>query len=438
MAEQSCKQASRRESTDNSSQELVKKRKLISETKITDLNYDCLYSIFKLLSIRDTMRMCDVGKKFVEPTRWIVKKFNLQHTLHVNSPYASSIPSRRIKSIGQALSKINLNYWDNFGESVFVVEESILEYCSELTELTLRNGKSASFESIKMPIAKLKMLHLDNCILGPVFSQFSKWLPQLRTLTVINCMVLDESCIGNMATTMPALESMHLDVVRKIHFNDRNGSVERYTLCNTDEIIKRNGHIKCFRTTSDTKPRRLLNISKSMKRLEMLEFQTVNRQFKGSSYRSINFKWVKTLVLTIGGNEWCHCPFVFDFLEELNITCFSFVEPWMLFARSNQIKKLKLYMDGCRPNLSQLMAISSSWPSLIEVTMHLNGVPLGDIITFIHSISNLQRFNLLPWVGTPPVTFESHKFGELKRELSDKFKIVSGFSLLTFSLVRLN
>ncbi|KAG4077906.1 hypothetical protein HA402_013840 [Bradysia odoriphaga] len=437
MAEQSCKQASRRESTDNSSQELVKKRKLINETKITDLNYDCLYSIFKWMSIGDTIRMIDVCKKFVEPTRWIVKKLNLQHTFYVNSCYKPSIPSRRIKSYGQVLSKINLNYL-TFDDSVFAVEESILEYCSELTELTLRNGKSASFESIKMPIAKLKMLHLDNCILGPVFSQFSKWLPQLRTLTVIKCMVLDESCIGNMATTMPALESMHLDVVRKIHFNEDNVSVERYTLCNTDVIIKRNGHIKCFRTTSDTKPRRLLNISKSMKRLEMLEFQAVNSQFKGSSYRSINFQWVKTLVLTISGYERCHCPFVFDFLEELKITCSSFVEPWMFFARSNQIKKLKLYMDGCRPNLSQLMAISSTWPSLIEVTMHLNGVPLGDIITFIHSISNLQRFNLLAWVGFTPVTFEIDKFEELKRQLSDKFKSVSGFGQIRFSLVRLN
>ncbi|XP_037052129.1 uncharacterized protein LOC119085752 isoform X2 [Bradysia coprophila] len=432
MAEQSCKQASRRESTDNSSQELVKKPKLINETKITDLNYDCLYSIFKWMSIHDTIQMCGISKKFVEPAIWIMKVFNRQHTFSINY-----MPSCRIKFIGQALSKILLDYAGTFENRISVVQDSILEYCTELTELTLVNAKSAPFESINTPIAKLKVLHLDNCILGPVFCQFSKWLPQLRTLTVINCKVIDESCIGNMATTMPALESMHIDVVQKIKLN-ADDSFERFARCNTDVIIKRNGHIKCFRTTSEMKPRRLLNISKSMERLETLEFQAVKRHFKGSSYKSINFKWVKTLILTISGCESCHCPLVFDYLEELNITCNTFADSWTFFARTNRIKKLKLYWIGSRPNLSLLMSISSTWPDLIEVSMHLNCVPSDDVIKFIHSLGNLRRFNFLKYVCQYPSKWEFTKFEEVKHHLSDKFEIIPGTDEIRFSLVRLN
>ncbi|XP_037044141.1 uncharacterized protein LOC119080044 [Bradysia coprophila] len=449
MSIQSGEQASRRESTDNSSHELVEKPKLISKTKITDLNYDCLFSIFKWMPINDAIAMCGICKKFVEPTKGIVRRFNSknifslsEHIFCIKLPALTPafyktlyyMPSCPIKCIGQSLSKIYLDYDGTFKDSsVSVVEDSILNYCTELTELTLVNGKSAPFESIKKPIAKLKLLYLNNCILGPVFCQFSEWLPQLRTLSIINCYVLDASCIDNMGRTMPALESLHLDVVRKINNDEWS---KGYTHCNTDEIMKRNGHVKHFRTTSNTNPRRLFNISKSMERLETLEFQAKKTKFQGSSNESINFKLVKTLVMKISGYERFPCLLVFDSLEELDFTSDSNL--WKFFSRSNQIKKLKFYAVRHRTHLNDLLTISSTWPDLIEVSMHLSCVPLDEIIEFVHSLRNLRRFNFLKFICQYPSQTESEKFEEVKHHLSDEFKIVPGTDVNRFSLVRLN
>lgn len=248
MAEQSCKQASRRASTSDLSLELVKKLKLESETKLTDLSYDCLYSIFKLLSLYQVTEMCDLSKKFVEPANWIIKEISGRLLISLRchtwplSQEVIFIPASGIKHIGPSLKNLHADLrWPLPFPPSRAVANAIVEHCTQLTELRLENSHIVALDSIKTPIAKLELLYLDNGFLGPIFSEFGKWFPQLRTLTVINCNVIDESCIDNMGVGMPALQSIHLNTLRKID-TDR--------LCNVDKIIKGNGHVKHFRFSS--------------------------------------------------------------------------------------------------------------------------------------------------------------------------------------------
>ncbi len=82
----------------------------------------------------------------------------------------------------------------------------------------------------------------------------------------------------------------------------------------------------------------------------------------------------------------------FEMLEELEIKSKFIEKRWLFFAESNELKKLKLTL-GLSVDKNVLLRISSTWPSLIEVTIskELN----VDLIEFIKTLPNLQRFNFL-------------------------------------------
>lgn len=162
-----------------------------------------------------------------------------------------------------------------------------------------------------------------------------------------------------------------------------------------------------------------------MNQLEVLELRVVTLHYKTSSFTSINFKRVKKLVLTISGTQTyhCPCPLVFDALEELEISSDSFFEPWIFFARSNDLKKLKLKLFWRNLNGRHLSRISSTWPNLIEVSMdmcNLVDVPFNEISEFIRSLTNLQRFNALD--ESLSFYLIREKIADLKWDLRDQFK----------------
>lgn len=264
MDERSFEQSPRQMASESESHELAGFG-VTRETKLTDLNSDCLCSIFKLLSPCDAIEMCAISKEFVEPVNWIVKGLQQKcafkvcsHRRRDDTPivFATviSVPYDLIKFIGPSLSKLSINYPEY--RSVSVVEDPVLQYCTNLREFRLYNFSTAPFENIQGPVSTLEMLYLDNCTIGPVFSQFSYWFPKLRTLIVTDCSVLDESCIRNMATTMPELEHLQLGVSllsMKLPKSWKSLRKEFTTQYNINGIIKQNGHVQHFRLTSGKK-----------------------------------------------------------------------------------------------------------------------------------------------------------------------------------------
>lgn len=173
-----------------------------------------------------------------------------------------------------------------------------------------------------------------------------------------------------------------------------------------------------------------------MERLENLELHLSRLHYRTAAY-SVNFKWVNKLILKISGRQQYHCPLVFDVLQELDITIDDFFEPWLFFARSNQLRKLKLTVNRLLNGLNELLRISSIWPSLIEVSMPRLSLPVAEEAIFIRSFENLERYNVLK----PESRYEfvhSRQFDIIKFNLRDEFAALPETSEYYYSLIRLN
>lgn len=225
------------------------KRDVISTTKLTDLNCDCLCSIFKLLDVKEVIQMAKVDVQFVEPVNMILRKINKHTTFSsVNCKW------KRPPATFSEFVVVEIDLWKYVGQSVLklwvdfdyvlknvapVLEDCILKHCVALKELTLKNFDDGVLESIDKPFEKLEILTLSNGTLGRNFCQFVKWFPALRSLSV-NCKIPDESYVSNMAKTIPTLEFISLSLNKKL----TTGMQPQTHLCKIDDVIKSNGDVK--------------------------------------------------------------------------------------------------------------------------------------------------------------------------------------------------
>lgn len=143
------------------------------------------------------------------------------------------------------------------------------------------------------------------------------------------------------------------------------------------------------------------------------------------------------MILKISGRQQYHCPLVFDVLQELDITIDDVFEPWLFFARSNQLRKLKLTVDRLFIGLNELLRISSIWSSLIEVSMPVLSVSPAEEVNFIRSFQNLERYNVLKLERRYEFV-DSRQFDVIKFNVSNEFAALPGTSEYYYSLIRLN
>lgn len=227
-------------------------------TKITDLNEDCLRDIFKFLNMKEAFIMATLHDKFIiaadvmnrpktEPiTITLLDRKSLLDLVPLAISKSIKLDLELHQYIGQEIDKLSINFNVTGMYNHSYLENLILKNCSELTELELKNCQEGAFEDIIKPFEKVEVFHCTG-ILGPNFSQFQKWFPKLRKMT-LDCNLLDESCIMNLATTFPALEYMSLNLNKKILPSTEKPTSwennQKWTSGNLDGIIKANPQIR--------------------------------------------------------------------------------------------------------------------------------------------------------------------------------------------------
>lgn len=197
------------------------------QTKITDLNEDCLYSLFRYLNLQDALNLASLSRRFIAPAN-LAKK---PRTELVEFFYGRFIEKQMhlnlLPFIGRFIDRLTIEFRSVPQYQVKRLEDSILKHCCDLQELKLLNCRDKPFESIDKELVKLKAITIKAGTLGPNFSQFAKWCPNLQKLT-LDCYIDSEFVMENL-TTITWLQHLSLHLTKN-----------HKTPCNVDRILLAN------------------------------------------------------------------------------------------------------------------------------------------------------------------------------------------------------
>lgn len=388
---------------------------------LVDLHYDFLESIFKWLNVEDLMTMALASDHFGPLINDIIAKkyasieikFGYESVKRSNVLQKMQLITPLLRYYGHLITKLIVRF-DSLQQNISQcseIEQSILTFCNALKDLKLEHCRKGAFDGIRKPFEQLEVFCFRYGHLGQTISQFNKWFPKLRFLSIRYAYVANKFCIEE---TLPLLE--HLD----IEIGQAN---KRFSRSNIDSAVRRNPQLRGIHLNNNCKPRDLRFVNGKLKQLKRLEFWLNPENFQLSCDRLIRFKEVKELVLDICDEVPLPFPFfdrnssntfrfVCDKLEDLEIRCYDLQEKWFDFAGRNKLKKLKL-LSRATPH--HLMKVASNWPSLVELTFQVDCVSADDIVKFITACTHLQRLNIAD--TSQDVTTVTTKFKELESKL---------------------
>lgn len=437
----------KRKSEDDCSDQFAKRSKF--ETKLTDLNFDCLNAIIELLCMHELISMAQVSVDFLELAMPMIKnKRELISLANVTNPRQNPI------LVGQWNLLVNHSIVQDIGQSIRNLyldlnimcqkaTDGILIKCTELKELHLENCTDTLFTDVEKPLHNVEIFTVYGGVLGRKLSELNNWFPNLRSLS-LNCIVIDESCIQNLAKNVLSLRDLTTSLRKPL----KSG---KYSLHNVHGMIKSNPQLtsicvnewnfgiwkfdfrKSVRKKIDIwfvgcKPSDVRLLKKNLFRLEALKLSILLNNFRRCIIRPIRFHLLKKLVLAIGNNETqlnnsdnIPCTFEFERLQHLDIDCQFYMEQWFFMKTPKTLQTLKFQSLGFNPDTIFWQKIATTWPNLIELTVYtdiMHHLNVRDIVAYVDSSRFLQRLYILKRFRF----FESLE--TLESEMPNKFKVI--------------
>lgn len=363
--------------------------------KLTDLNDNCLASIFKHLNLTDLMNIAKSSERFVEEARWAAKCRFHEKTVRIDASSILIVDENfngwmsimgRIDFRQGTKSKVS-KFLEQFGHLILKLEvdclrgryssdediqyykaiwQFISKYCSKtLLDLTLKINPdfhtSVLMNDINEPFENLKNLQIVEGELGRI-RRFNKWFPELRSLTLLRNSVSTggENCIH---VNFPKLKELSIDI-------DAYGGFKEMDI---GAAIRLNPQLRALRITG----RRKIGfedgffhfIDKHLKKLEHLQLPSDFNVLQPDECKTIeNIKKLTSRIFP---------KFKFTCLEELELIAIG----------DDEIGKL------CDYQISGIVKLSLTYyPYKME---HLqNDHHLSKLIFYLKSLPKLSELNL--------------------------------------------
>ncbi|XP_055308471.1 uncharacterized protein LOC129572528 [Sitodiplosis mosellana] len=193
--------------SDHNDKSTQKKRsKLLKETKITDINCDCLEKIFEYLAIGDLLNVDD-SNKWLKLAAAIVfgRKFGHKNVKITDIyPKYGALSERDgtivvgglktclqfLRCFGESVKKLDVSFVDSTKKHHSHVDEYINDYCADsLGQLRVYGRLTSLMKDISKPFSAVESLCFEECVLGSKLTQFNVWFPRLRHLVLFtNCL----------------------------------------------------------------------------------------------------------------------------------------------------------------------------------------------------------------------------------------------------------
>lgn len=295
------------------------KKEPVSMTNFIDLNLDCIEAILRHLPPEDLLNANDSNTDLRLLVNMVYRHQYAKKTAHMdfliheyvrNRPLDNRIDDIRIhdlktslqmlRTAGNLIQLLNINFENYDLKHCASLFRYMNEYCNEkLSQAHIHNiPESAFIEPIfQKPFLKLKKLGFFNTNLHGEMVEFNKWYPALRTLSLMDCKLIDPQCIE---MNFPSLRHLYLD-----------NAIPSESI---ESMLRLNPQLKTFHFIHDYSSQILETASDHLTKLERLsiEFRSDTNGYMDiiSSKRNndINFQNLNTLIIRLVKNAFLSFP----------------------------------------------------------------------------------------------------------------------------------
>lgn len=421
----------RKRRRDEDNENPVKQTKIVTiesitfKTKLTDVNDDCLEKVFMYLSLDDLLNIAHTNKKLKTAADMVfANKFGKEsfsftiETSHQNKILRTQPDNiwindlktslRLLRCYGHLISDLSISYNENFRTAPIKVLHYTNIYCSEtLKSIGFCNLFNYVFEiSMKKPFLKIEKVYFSWCVLRKKISNFNKWFPAMRCLSLSYGRLTDPSSIE---THFPQLERLHIS-------NEFKG-----------KSLKPENVIAVFRLNPQLRQTSLdgLHFSKHLQSISQylpaLEHLTIDNYSK-NSFSPANFKSVKSLNIYFiyNPNDQVLLPLInlsFEQLDkvEMNLEEYEIIdEAFDFFKKHQSITKLTLNSGADTViNKERLIRIATILPLLNEIIFK-DELTADEAIHFLDEFKLVNQFTF--YISDPD------QFDNLKIKLGDEWQ----------------
>lgn len=196
----------------------------IASIKLTELNLDCLESIFNRLPLEDLLNITDTSKQLQLAVRIVYRrhyarktssvKLNIQQTIgnkalderpdHIRI-HDMRIALQLLRIFGYFVEELEIRCNENIKQCDKLFRY-INEYCSDhLNEINFHRAPEA-VATFQKPFSKLDTVTFTNTHLRGEITQFNKWFPRMQTLAFIDDVrLIDSKCLEIHFVSLKAL-----------------------------------------------------------------------------------------------------------------------------------------------------------------------------------------------------------------------------------------
>ncbi|XP_031634682.1 uncharacterized protein LOC116347985 [Contarinia nasturtii] len=384
-----------------------------SDTKIHQLNNDCLELVFGHLKFKDLFCLAMASDQLDSAAAMVFRrkygkneiKFTGDGITHlIEDEYLgfsvkqASTYKSFLHKFGAQLSKLNIEVQS----TMYTAVEPILrnDCLVSLVELSLgdcryESSKLSVFGSIEQPFQNVEKLSLNRCHLNENASKLNKWFPALSSLSLYDNSYSDPNTIiaeypkivlfsaGSWRGPADLTEAQILAILRL------NPTIQ----CLDIGLAADGNELDFYRQVNDILPQ-----------LERLQMCWEAKSFANGN-EVITFKAVKNLTLNFTFNAFTGArvlPFAFDQLMEMELINMPIVNnTWLEFIGYNKkLTKLMvlpfnedgLFMD--RPNNQDLLRIAKELPNLITLAIDVTRITTDCIVQFMQMCQSLTTLQL--------------------------------------------
>lgn len=366
------------------------------QTKLTDVNDDCLEKIFMHFDLDDFLNIAHANKELKTGADLAFsRKFGKTQFVINNRTLKTSF--RLLRCYGDFVSDLQI--------SDLLFQRRLVKVLGYTNQYCVKSLKEISFfklpedvleMSMEKPLPKLETIRFSCCRLGNEIPKFHTWFPAMRSLTFNQCHLTDRTAIE---THFPQLEEIYIDT--------RGSSNNDPTADNVKMLLQLNLQLRCI-TLHD-----LEHLQGVSQHLPLLEKLTIWGSVFGDDSDEIRFKSVKKL-------NWYFFIFprvnlIFDQLEEFSMLSHLFQitdDAVQFFEKHQSIRKLKLVAYNDR-NKENMMKIVAHLPLLTYFTYKGHEFSAEETVRFLVKFKSLDHFRFRI---TDPAEFQ-----RLKTMLGDKW-----------------
>lgn len=399
------------------------------QTKLTDINDDCLEKVFMHLSLNDLLNIAHTNTHLKSAADMVfARKFGKKGyrlyitTLHRNERVQTNGYDIRINDLKTALRLLrcyghlilDLSITHYTASSIRTAPIKVLHYTSQycsnsLKKITLHGiCKYMSETSMVKPLLKIETITFDCCFLGKRMSQFNTWFPAMRCLTLNKNHLTDRS---SLETHFSHLEHLYIGYISDKHFIPGNVTA----------MFQLNPQLQRLFLYDLKSPAHLRSASRYLPVLEHLTIHGYSKDFYTDS--EIHFKSVRKLEIRffcMNNEELSSMNFLFDQLEEVDMYfahCHRIAAAVEFLKKHQSINKLKFtasFSNSPDINKSNMMRIVTALPLLNDFIFIGAYFSVEEIIHFLAEFHLLDHFCFC--------ISNSNDFDRLKTQLGDKWE----------------